>query len=94
MSRKIWIQGLAIQADEISIRWLLIQRFRFWTALYPDDCYASGWYVHGPTDKTGPLDEERKIFFENVGLQVIEIAQQENAYDRLYGRTVTGGRIR
>jgi len=84
MSRKLWIQGLGLGVDEVSIRWLLIQRYRFWRALHDYDETASGWYVHGPTEEIGALDEPRKIFFENVGLRVIEITTAEQVYCGLF----------
>ncbi len=85
MSRKLWIQGLGLGIDEVSIRWLLIQRYRFWRALHDKDENASGWYVHGPTEKIGNLDDQRRIFFENVGLQVLEISKAEEVYCGLFG---------
>jgi len=85
MSRKLWIQGLGLGVDEVSIRWLLIQRYRFWRALHDRNENASGWYVHGPTEKIGNLDDQRRIFFENVGLQVLEISKAEEAYCGLFG---------
>jgi hypothetical protein len=84
MGKKLWIQGLALTPAEVSIRWLLIQRFRYWRRYKPECRFNTGWYVHGPTDLVGPLDKERGIFFESVGLHVLAIAKTNNAYINLY----------
>jgi hypothetical protein len=69
----------------VSIRWLLVQRFRYWKRYNPSLHDENGWYVHGPTEQIGPLDEGRRNFFENVGLKVIEIAKPDDAYLNLFG---------
>lgn len=84
MGRTLWIQGLGLRAAEVSLRWLLIQRFRYWRRYKPAHRNASGWYVHGPTVDIGPLDEGRRAFFENVGLTVIEIAKASEFYTALF----------
>ena len=84
MGRKLWIQGLGLRAAEVSLRWLLIQRFRYWRHYKPEHRKASGWYVHGPTADIGPLDEGRRAFFENVGLTVVEIPKANEIYTALF----------
>lgn len=84
MGRKLWIQGLGLRAAEVSLRWLLIQRFRYWRRYRPKHRKSSGWYIHGPTAKVGRLDEGRRAFFQNVGLDVIEIAAASDFYTTLF----------
>lgn len=84
MGRKLWIQGLGLRAAEVSLRWLLIQRFRYWRRYRPTHRRANGWYVHGPTAEIGALDEGRRAFFRNVGLEVIEIAPASAFYAKLF----------
>ncbi|MCX6879364.1 MAG: SIR2 family protein [Verrucomicrobia bacterium] len=87
MGRKLWIQGLALHADEVSLRWLLIQRFRYWKLYQPNPHGGpTGWYVHGPTEdsKVGALDAPRRAFFESVGLSVIQIRKKGDMYDKLF----------
>jgi hypothetical protein len=84
MGKKLWIQGLGLRAAEVSIRWLLVQRFRYRRRYKPEESLESGWYVHGPTDKTGQLEKERRIFFESVGLKIIEIAKPDEVYVDLF----------
>jgi hypothetical protein len=86
MGRKLWIHGLALHADEVSLRWLLIQRFRYWKLYQPSHDGPTGWYVHGPTEdsRVGPLDAPRHAFFASVGLSVIEIRKKEDMYDKLF----------
>lgn len=83
MGRKLWIQGLALHADEVSLRWLLIQRFRYWKRYRSEHRQCSGWYVHGPVKICGGLDDDRRAFLESVGLKIIEIQNAENIYENL-----------
>ena len=85
MGRKLWIQGLGLRAAEVSLRWLLIQRFRYWRRYRPANRLSSGWYIHGPTEALGALDEGRRAFFENTGLDVVEIEKAGDFYTTLYG---------
>jgi hypothetical protein len=85
MGNKLWIQSLGLRAAEVSIRWLLVQRFRYWRSFKPSLHGENGWYVHGPTDQIKQLDEGRRTFFESVGLKVIEIAKPDDAYLNLFG---------
>jgi hypothetical protein len=85
MGNKLWIQSLGLRAAEVSIRWLLVQRFRYWRSFRPSLHGENGWYVHGPTDHIGRLDEGRRNFFETVGLKVIEIAKPDDTYLNLFG---------
>jgi hypothetical protein len=84
MGRKLWIQGLALHADEVSLRWLLIQRFRYWKRYKPNHRHCSGWYVHGPTKLCGSLDDDRRAFLESVGLEILQINKAENVYQGLF----------
>jgi hypothetical protein len=84
MGKKLWIQGLGLSAAEVSIRWLLIQRFRYWKRFKSEDHFPSGWYVHAPAPENRRLDTERRIFFESVGLKVITITKADDAYLNLF----------
>jgi hypothetical protein len=84
MGRKLWIQGLGLRAAEVSIRWLLVQRFRYWRRYRPRHRLASGWYVHGPTDEIGTLDKQHRVFLESVGFQIIEIAKKRDVFANLF----------
>jgi len=84
MGKKLWIQGLGLRSAEVSIRWLLIQRLRYWRRFRAEHRHENGWYVHGPTDKIGQLDEQRRSFFEGLGLKVIEIAKPNEVYLDLF----------
>lgn len=89
--RKLFIQGLGLRAAEVSLRWLLIQRFRYWNHYRPQASATSGWYLHGPTDEVGHLESERRAFFENVGLEVIEIRRKGDCYGGLYRASERSG---
>lgn len=87
LGKKLWIQGLGLGPDETSIRWLLIQRFRYWSNFRACDRFKSGWYVHSSAKEVGPLDDARRTFFESVGVQVISIDEAADAYTKLFEET-------
>lgn len=75
-NRSLFVFGLALDENEIFLRWLLIQRAKYF-ALFPDREYK-GWYLTTEAemkDKVG-----KKFFLENVGLKVITVSD----YDKIY----------
>ena len=69
------IFGLGLNENEVFLRWLLIERARYFRK-FPDR-KKPAWYVH-----TDDLKNSGKAFFlEGVGIQMIE----SNDYDEIYG---------
>ena len=69
------IFGLGLNVNEVFLRWLLIERARYFRK-FPDRKKA-GWYVH-----TDDLENAGKAFFlEGVGIQMIK----SNGHDEIYG---------
>jgi len=71
------IFGLSLDENEVFLRWLLIERARYFKQ-FPDR-KKSAWYVH-----PGELKNEGKQFFlEGVGVLPFRVA----SYDEIYGAT-------
>lgn len=66
--------GLGLEENEVFLRWLLIERARYFKK-FPDR-EKSAWYVH-----TADLNAGKKFFLEGVGIQIIQAVD----YDEIYG---------
>jgi hypothetical protein len=89
LGKKLWIQGLALSTDEVSVRWMLIQRFRYWRRYRPDSL-ETGWYVHGGARPGRRLDGGRRAFLQSIGLRVIEIGETDDVYSDIFGGDLQG----
>ena len=66
--------GLGLEENEVFLRWLLIERARYFKK-FPDR-KKSAWYVH-----TEGLSAGKKFFLEGVGIQLVQAID----YDEIYG---------
>jgi hypothetical protein len=67
--------GLGLDTSEIFLRWLLIERAKYFKA-FPDRA-KKAYYVHAGRD----LSQGQTIFLKSVGCEIIK----ETSYDALYG---------
>jgi hypothetical protein len=75
------IFGLTLDQDEVFLRWLLIERARYFKK-FPD-LKKDAWYVH-----VGELNRGKQFFLEGVGVIPHPVAN----YDDVYGAgTWSGG---
>lgn len=73
----LMIFGLGLEENEVFLRWLLIERARYFKK-FPER-KREAWYVH-----VGNLNSDGKQFFlEGVGVQPIRVA----SYDDIYGES-------
>lgn len=74
------IIGLGLEENEVFLRWLLIERARYYKK-FPERKMPA-WYVH-----KGSLNSDGKRFFlEGVGIQALNVA----GYRDIYGETTWG----
>lgn len=77
-NKDLCVFGLSLEENEVFIRWLLIERARYFKK-FPDRV-KKGWYVaKAPTDLDEALDG-KKLFMRSVGLEFIEV----NSYEEIY----------
>lgn len=75
----LYIFGLALEENEVFLRWLLIERARYFRK-FPER-RKDGWYI---TKKPYIQDEKylgKKYFLENVGFNFMEVENYEDMYE-------------
>ncbi|RJG04446.1 hypothetical protein D3878_14955 [Noviherbaspirillum sedimenti] len=73
--KPLLIFGLALAENEVFLRWLLIERAKYYRK-FPERRQAA-WYVHGAADK----DAGKLYFLKAVGVEPVAAAD----YDEIYG---------
>jgi len=76
-NRPLLILGLALDENEVFLRWLLIERAKYFKA-FPERREA-GWFAYVSDEKPGKL-----YFLESIGIKPIKL----NSYDEIYASTV------
>lgn len=80
-SKPLLFIGLALEENEVFLRWLLIERARYFRK-FPER-KKSAWYIY-----VDELDDSGKMFFlEGVGVKPVRVS----SYDEIYGPTVWSG---
>ncbi|QAU32847.1 hypothetical protein [Janthinobacterium sp. 17J80-10] len=75
--KPLLIFGLALAENEVFLRWLLIERAKYYRC-YPDRRQPA-WYVHTAGDKDGG----KHLFLKAVGVELVAMA----SYDDIYGES-------
>ena len=73
-NRNLFIFGLALEQNEVFLRWLLIQRAKY-SRLYNRNLH--GWYVGKG------ITEGKRYFLEFLGFKVIELSDYKELYNAL-----------
>lgn len=73
-NRNLFIFGLALEQNEVFLRWLLIQRLKY-SRLYNRNLH--GWYVGKD------IDDGKRYFLEFLGFKVIELLEFDELYNTL-----------
>lgn len=79
-NKSLFIFGLGLEENEIFLRWLLIERFKYFK-LFPDRKHK-GWYIYKKSDNV--YDQGKKFFLEHVGFEVIEVDKYEDIYENIW----------
>jgi hypothetical protein len=79
-NKSLCICGLGLDESEIFLRWLLIERAKYFRK-YPDRKHK-GWFI---AKKDSSLHREGKIFFlQSVGFEVIELDDYHHIYEDIW----------
>jgi hypothetical protein len=82
-NRDICIFGLSLGENEVFIRWLLIERARYFKK-FPDR-EKKGWYI-STVSKTPDKDSEgKKMFMRSVGIKIVEVENRDAIYRTPWG---------
>lgn len=78
--RSLFIFGLALEENETFLRWLLIERMKYYRKHM--DYKRKGWYVcrRGHMD----IDAGKRFFLERVGFEIIEVDDYKDIYETIW----------
>ncbi len=77
-SRSLFITGLSLETDEVLLRWLLLERAKYY-ALFPYK-QKKGWYIIRQGDQISP---GKKCFLKSVGIEIIQVPDYDAMYNAL-----------
>jgi len=77
-NRSLFIFGLGLDENEVFLRWLLIERAKYFMK-FPKR-KMQGWYIA----KNGSTSRGKKLFLEQVGIEVIELHDYADIYEHLW----------
>ncbi|QMW01488.1 SIR2 family protein [Spirosoma foliorum] len=80
--KPLFIFGLGLEEQEILLRWLLITRKNYW--LTKGWTSHMGWYIHINNDGIRSLPGPKRIFLENVGLEILEFKSYHEFYEEFW----------
>lgn len=74
-SRHLIILGLTLDKDEVLLRWLLLERAKYF-ALFPYNS-KRGFYIVPESEK---VDNGKQLFFNNVGIEIVRVPDYDAVY--------------
>jgi hypothetical protein len=79
-NKSLFIFGLGLEENETFLRWLLIERIKYFKRFPHRKC--KGWYINkrGNDGKDGG----KKFFLEHVGFEVIEVDDYVDIYENIW----------
>jgi len=80
-NKSLFICGLSLDETEIFIRWLLIERAKYFRR-FPDRKHK-GWFVI-KNGNNNPQNEGKKFFLHSVGFEVIVINDYQSMYEEMW----------
>ncbi|AFN74141.1 hypothetical protein MROS_0900 [Melioribacter roseus P3M-2] len=80
-NNSLFIFGLGLEESEVFIRWLLIERAKYFKK-FPKRRHK-GWYIMKKKEKE-EITEGKKFFFKSVGIDVIELNEYKNVYEDIW----------
>lgn len=79
-NKSLFIVGLSLEENEVFMRWLLIERAKYFHHFY--DKTQKGWYVIKKGENN--ISDGKKFFLESVGFEIIELDDYESIYERIW----------
>lgn len=78
-NRSLFICGLGLEWSKVFLRWLLIERARYFRRLSDKKC--KGWFL---INKDEQINFGKKFFLESVGFEIIEMNNYEEMYEDIW----------
>ncbi len=76
--KNLFILGLALETDEVFLRWLLIERAKFY-ALYPH-LQKDGWYI---TAEQEEISSGKEYFLKSAGFKIVRVPNYSDIYNSI-----------
>ena len=77
-NKSLFIFGLGLEENEVFLRWLLIERAKYFNKF--KERRMQGWYIA----KNGSTSPGKKLFLNQIGIQVIELPSYTDIYENLW----------
>lgn len=79
-NKSLFIFGLGLEENEIFLRWLLIERMKYFKQ-FPERKHK-GWYINKRDNNS--TEEGKKFFLQRVGFEVIEVDEYSDIYEKIW----------
>lgn len=80
-NRSLMIFGLSLDENETFLRWLLIQRAKYFRMYQYNK--KQGWYLH-QLENDGDLSDGKRFFLESVGFEVLTLQKYSDIYESIW----------
>ncbi len=70
--------GLGLKENEVFLRWLLIERAKYFSN--SPECKMTGWY----TAKNGSTSPGKKRFLQQLNIELVELPEYSDIYEKLW----------
>jgi hypothetical protein len=77
-NKSIFVIGLGLEENEVFLRWLLIERAKYYKK-FPNRNKKS-WYIKTKDEK----DEGKDFFLSTIGFEVIEVDSYDDIYEKIW----------
>lgn len=84
-NKSLFIFGLGLEENETFLRWLLIERKKYYLKNTEIQEY-NGWYICCKDKDGNGISEGKKFFLQNVGIKVIEADDYKTIYEDIWYR--------
>ena len=81
--KPLCIFGLGLEENEVFIRWLLIERAKYFKK-YPDR-YKKGWYVSPKSENPDDRTMGKFRFLKGIGIELVEVEGYDDIYSAPWG---------
>lgn len=79
-NKSLFVFGLGLEENEIFLRWLLIERMKYFKK-FPDRRHM-GWYIH--KHNNNDTDAGKKFFLKKVGFEVIQVDDYSDIFENIW----------
>ncbi|MFQ3676103.1 MAG: hypothetical protein SNJ64_06145 [Endomicrobiia bacterium] len=79
-NKSLFIFGLGLEENEIFLRWILIERIKYFNK-FPNRKHK-GWYINKKSNND--TDQGKRFFLEKIGFEVIDVNNYADIYENIW----------